>query len=109
MSALGPFLRHRINTVRFSSFVYTSGGHMRSRSTAVSVQFAQAFAVLVAAVASACVRAADSAPSDAADRTVVRVLAQTITRSTRAWSTTASGIVNANTTVDVAFQVPGKV
>ena len=82
---------------------------MRSRSTAVSMQFAQAFAVLVAAVASACVRTADSAPSDAADRTVVRVLAQTITRSTRAWSTTASGIVNANTSVDVAFQVPGKV
>jgi len=26
-----------------------------------------------------------------------------------AWTTTASGIVQANSTVDVAFQVPGKV
>jgi RND family efflux transporter MFP subunit len=39
----------------------------------------------------------------------VPVVVQTVTPSTRAWSTTASGIVQANTSVDVGFEVPGKV
>lgn len=57
---------------------------------------------------SACVRTAESA-TNAADTTTVAVVAHTATLSTRPWSTTASGIVQANTTVDVAFEVPGKV
>lgn len=78
---------------------------MKSRRIAV-IQYA---AVSLVAVGAACVRAADSAPADAVDHTAVAVVAQPVVQSTRAWSTTASGIVNANTTVDVAFEVPGKV
>ena len=55
-----------------------------------------------------CVRTAASATNNA-DSSAVPVVAQSIALSTRAWSTTASGIVNANTSVDVAFLVPGKV
>ena len=65
-------------------------------------------ACVLALPAAACVRAAESATNDA-DSTAVPVVAQTVTLSTRAWSTRASGIVYANTTVDVGFQVPGKV
>ncbi|HEY7393553.1 MAG TPA: efflux RND transporter periplasmic adaptor subunit, partial [Gemmatimonadaceae bacterium] len=63
---------------------------------------------LGAVAASACVRTAASATNDA-DSTAVPVVAQSVALSTRAWSTTASGIVHANTTVDVAFLVAGKV
>lgn len=65
-------------------------------------------AAIGALASSACVRTAASATNDA-DSTAVPVVAHTVTRSTRAWSTTTSGIVYANTTVDVAFEVPGKV
>src|SRR5262249_30003427 len=60
------------------------------------------------ATATACVRTAASATGDA-DSTAVPVVVRAVAPSTRAWSATASGIVQANTTVDVAFQVPGKV
>jgi RND family efflux transporter MFP subunit len=58
---------------------------------------------------SACARADASATNGADTTAAVPVVIATVTPSTRAWSTTASGIVQANTSVDVAFQVPGKV
>jgi RND family efflux transporter MFP subunit len=87
---------------------------MRSRITAVAAPIhqksliLQIALVLVAAAASACVRTASSATSEA-DSTAVAVVAHPVALTTRAWSTTASGIVHANTTVDVAFEVAGKV
>lgn len=87
---------------------------MTSRSTAVaapvnpSTQLARVAFTLGVLATSACVRTAASATNDA-DGAAVPVIAQPVALSTRAWSTTASGIVHANTTVDVAFQVPGKV
>ena len=90
---------------------------MRSRITAVAasvnqnspiMSMARVALVLVAAVASACVRTASSATSDA-DSSAIAVVAHPVTLTTRAWSTTASGIVHANTTVDVGFEVAGKV
>ena len=90
---------------------------MRSRITAVAapvdqktriMQMARVALVLAASIASACVRTASSATSED-DGTTVPVVAQTVAVSTRPWSTTASGIVHANTTVDVAFEVAGKV
>ncbi|HET7371958.1 MAG TPA: efflux RND transporter periplasmic adaptor subunit, partial [Gemmatimonadaceae bacterium] len=74
---------------------------MRSRITAV-------VASTLALATSACARADASAANDA-DTTTVPVVIETVTPSTRASSTTASGIVQANTSVDVAFQVPGTV
>jgi RND family efflux transporter MFP subunit len=64
--------------------------------------------MLTAFATSACVRSAESATNDVGS-TAVSVVAQTVTRSTRPWTTTTSGIVHANTTVDVAFEIPGKV
>ena len=90
---------------------------MRSRITAVPaptnqrtqiMQIARVALVLVASIASACVRTASSATSED-ESTAVPIAAQAVAVSTRAWSTTASGIVHANTTVDVAFEVAGKV
>ena len=98
------------------------GGRMRSRITAVA---AAALPPVTSAVnpmarlervalmlgilsATACVRSAASATNDA-DSTAVPVIAHPVALSARAWSATASGIVQANTTVDVAFQVAGKV
>ena len=57
---------------------------------------------------SACARA-DASATKNAESAAVTVVTHRATPTTRAWSTTASGIVQANTTVDVAFQVPGKV
>ena len=63
---------------------------------------------LGALAAAACARA-DASATNGADATApVPVVVQTVSRSTRAWSTTASGIVQANTSVDVAFEVAGK-
>lgn len=91
---------------------------MRSRITAVAAaglppvtslaRLERLALALGALAATACVRTAASATGDA-DTTAVSVVAHPVALSTRAWSTTASGIVQANTTVDVAFQVPGKV
>jgi RND family efflux transporter MFP subunit len=63
---------------------------------------------LGALVTTGCTRA-DASATNNGDSVPVPVVAHTVTPSTRAWSTTASGIVQANTSVDVAFQVPGKV
>jgi len=65
-----------------------------------------AFVAVAALAASGCSRA-DAAAN--VDTSSVPVIAQTATLSSRQWSTTASGIVQPNTTVDVAFEVPGKV
>jgi RND family efflux transporter MFP subunit len=81
---------------------------MRSRITAVATAALPPITFLGMLATSACVRTAASATNDA-DTTAVAVVAHAALLSTRAWSTTASGIVQANTTVDVAFQVPGKV
>jgi RND family efflux transporter MFP subunit len=91
---------------------------MRSRITAVAaaalpsitspVRLERVVLLLGVLGAGACVRTAASATNDA-DTTAVPVVAHAVALSTRAWSTTASGIVQANTTVDVAFEVPGKV
>jgi RND family efflux transporter MFP subunit len=93
---------------------------MRSRSTAVAASGipiaplahparATRLAFALGAVAlSACAPAA-AKTTNAGDTTVVPVVASPVSLSARAWSTTASGIVQANITVDVAFQVPGKV
>jgi RND family efflux transporter MFP subunit len=92
---------------------------MRTRITAVVARInaapsftraTQLTLVALVAAGAACVRTASSATTGGDSTAVaVPVVTQTLTLSTRAWSTTASGIVNANTTVDVAFQVPGKV
>jgi len=79
---------------------------MRSSSKATRVRAAL---VLTASVAAACVRSAESATKDDTAGAPVPVVAHAASLSTRAWSTTASGIVYANKTVDVAFEVPGRV
>ncbi len=66
-------------------------------------------AVLGALATAACARADASATNGADAPTPVPVVVQTVSPSTRAWSATASGIVQANTSVDVGFEVPGKV
>lgn len=78
---------------------------MAPRVTAVAASILTPITLLAA---SACARADASATRDAASA-AVPVVAHAATPTIRAWSTTASGIVQANTTVDVAFQVPGKV
>jgi RND family efflux transporter MFP subunit len=78
---------------------------MAPRITAVA---ATIFLPITSLAMSACARADASAAKDA-ESTAVSVIAQPAILSTRAWSTTASGIVQANSTVDVAFQVPGKI
>jgi len=86
---------------------------MRSRITAVAASRIRTtslapFTVLGAIAISACAPAAAKTTSNA-DSTAITVVAHPVSLSARAWSTTASGIVQANSTVDVAFQVPGKV
>jgi RND family efflux transporter MFP subunit len=94
---------------------------MRSRITAVAAPSlssltplasltlaSRTLLVLGALAASACARADASATNDV-DSAAVPVVAQAVTLSSRAWSATASGIVGPNTTVDIAFEVPGKV
>jgi RND family efflux transporter MFP subunit len=78
---------------------------MKSRITAVA---AATIPLITSVAASACVRTAASATTEA-DSTAIPIVAHTARLSTRPWSTTASGIVQANASVDVAFQVPGKV
>lgn len=78
---------------------------MRSRITAVA---APLVLLLGTFTTSACARADASSANDT-DTAAVPVVVHAIQASTRPWSTTASGIVQANTSVDVAFQVPGKV
>jgi len=77
---------------------------MSSRVTAVAASLAIPTLVAVAA----CAPAAARSPNEG-DATATVVVARDIAPSTRTWSVTASGIVQARTTVDVGFQVPGKV
>ena len=77
---------------------------MSSRVTAV----AASVSTLTLVALTACAPASARSPNEG-DSTAIPVIARDIAPSTRAWSTTASGIVQANTTVDVTFQVPGKV
>jgi len=77
---------------------------MSSRVTAVAASLGTLTLVALAACAPASARS----PNEG-DSTAIPVVARDVTSSTRAWSTTASGIVQAKTTVDVGFQVPGKV
>lgn len=64
--------------------------------------------ILGALAASGCARA-DASAANNADTSIVPVVAYTVVPSVRQWSTTTSGIVQPNTTVDVAFEVAGKV
>ena len=92
---------------------------MRSRITAVAAgpvpnttiapHWRLILALTLAAVATSACGRADASPSTDADSTAVPVVVQTATLSSRSWSTTASGIVQPNTSVDIAFEVPGKV
>ena len=85
----------------------TAGPTSANKQTLIAAAASAALALGVL-TASACVRTAASATSDA-DSTAVPVIAHPVARSTHPWSTTASGIVHANTTVDVAFEIPGRV
>src|SRR6187402_3533523 len=64
---------------------------------------------LGALATAACARADASATSSADTTAPVPIIVQTVVPSARPWSTTTSGIVQANTSVDVGFQVAGKV
>jgi RND family efflux transporter MFP subunit len=91
-------MRSRITEVAASSLARHTSLALRSRI----------ILALGALAASGCARADASATNDV-DSVAVPVVAQAVTRSSRPWSTTASGIVQPNTSVDVAFEVPGKV
>src|SRR5690242_3862921 len=87
----------------------TRGGRMKSRRTAVAASPVRIIPLaLIAAAVAACAPAA-AKTTGGADAAAIPVVAHPVSLSARPWSTTASGIVQANTTVDVAFQVPGKV
>ena len=96
----------------------TLGGRMRSFIAAFAAaalppitsiaRRTRVILALGALAALGCARA-DASATNPADSSAVPVVVHAIAPSTRAWSTTASGIVQANSTVDVAFQVPGKV
>jgi RND family efflux transporter MFP subunit len=77
---------------------------MSSRLTVVAASFGTFTLVAL----TACAPAAARSPNEG-DSTAIPVVVRDVASSTRAWSTTASGIVQAKTTVDVSFQVPGKV
>jgi RND family efflux transporter MFP subunit len=89
--------------------VAASASHPPPPSLAHHAQRARLVLALGALATAACARA-DASATSAADATApVPVVVQTVTPSMRAWSTTASGIVQANTSVDVAFEAAGKV
>lgn len=95
-------MRSRITAVAPSSLALPTSLEFHSRLVLT-------LGVLGALAASGCARADASATNDADTTAAVPVVIQTVAPSTRAWSTTASGIVQPNTTVDVGFEVPGKV
>lgn len=66
------------------------------------------FSTLTLVALTACAPASARSPNEG-DSTAIPVIVGNVASSTRPWSTTASGIVQAKTTVDVSFQVPGKV
>jgi RND family efflux transporter MFP subunit len=94
-------MRSRITAVAPSSLAPHTSLALHSR-------LVLALGAVGALAASGCARADASATNDV-DSVAVPVVAQAVTRSSRPWSTTASGIVQPNTSVDVAFEVPGKV
>jgi RND family efflux transporter MFP subunit len=94
-------MRSRITAVAASSFAPLTSRALHSR-------LVLALGAFGALASSSCARADASATNDA-DATAVPVVTQVVTLSSRPWSTTASGIVQPNTTVDLAFEVPGKV
>lgn len=94
-------MRSRITAVAASSLAPSTSRALRPR-------LVLAFGTLATLAVFGCARA-DASATNAADTTVVPVVAQTVTLSSRPWSTTASGIVQPNTAVDVAFEVAGKV
>jgi len=68
------------------------------------------FVLALGALATAACARADASATNGTDTTApVPVVVQTVAPSMRAWSTTTSGIVQANTSVDVGFEVAGKV
>ena len=80
---------------------------MFSRFTAAA---AHTFQLSLPALAlAACARASARTADDDATDVSIPVVTQVVNTSQHAWSTTASGVVEARTSVDVAFQVPGKV
>src|SRR3954469_22865803 len=85
------------------------GGSMSPRITVVAAASSSLVTLALPLLAiAACARASASSTNDG-DTTAIPVIAHAVAPTTRAWPTTASGIVQAKTTVDVAFQVPGKV
>jgi RND family efflux transporter MFP subunit len=94
-------MRSRITEVAASSLA-------RHTSLAIHSRVVLALGALGALSAFGCARADASATNDV-DSVAVPVVAQALAPSSRPWSTTASGIVQPNTTVDIAFEVPGKV
>ena len=79
---------------------------MSSRITVVAASLGTLTLVALAA----CARASAKSPNEGESTApAIPVIVRDVAPSTRAWSTTASGIVQAKTTVDVSFQVPGKV
>ena len=73
------------------------------------VRHARVVLALGTLATAACARADASATNSADTTAPVPVVVHTVTPSVRAWSTTTSGIVQANTSVDVGFEVAGKV
>jgi RND family efflux transporter MFP subunit len=94
-------MRSRITAVAPSSLAPHTSLALHSR-------LVLALGAVGALAASGCARADASATNDV-DSVAVPVVAKAVTLSSRPWSTTASGIVQPNTSVDVAFEVPGKV
>jgi len=79
---------------------------MRSRLTAAAAHTVHLAVPLF--VLTACTRAS-ARTADEDSTAAIPIVAHVAASSPHAWSTTASGIVEARTSVDVAFQVPGKV
>lgn len=77
-------------------------------SAALHSRLVLVLGVLATFAGSACARADASTTYDADTASAVPVVAEPVTLSSRSWSTRASGIVQPNTTVEVAFEVPGK-
>lgn len=94
-------MRSRITAAAASPVPPTTPARRSRRVAAIGL-------ALAALATSACGRA-DARPMNDTDSTAVPVVARTATLSSRSWSTTASGIVQPNTSVDIAFEVPGKV
>src|SRR4051812_18808137 len=120
----GVFLLSKLTTLEIISMysdntdVRHPGAPMNSRITAVAAsaslvpraslaRHARLVLALGALATAACARADASATNGEETSAPVPVVVQTVTPSMHAASTTTSGIVHANTSVDVGFEVPG--